>query len=1399
MSRVYVSSTYSDLRECREKVCAALRKLGHEDVAMEYYAAGPSRPLERCLEDVAACDLYIGIFAWRYGFIPPAQDKSITELEFRKAVAEHKDCLIFLLKEGASWPTDQIEFASYQRMEALRKELSENYVVGFFTGKDDIEARVMESMISWEARRQRTRGPQTKHIPFQAPPLPAHYIERTAAFREVTEPLLRNVTDQNGILVVSALHGLGGIGKTALATAIAHDPLIRERFKDGILWATLGQNPDSLSHLTSWIQALGDKEYRPTTPAAATSYLRTLLYPTASLLIVDDVWASEHAAPFLAGGPNCRLLITTRRAQVADDLGAHLCSIEVMTPGEALDLLRKRVEAGRREGLGSRELEQAGALAQEAGYLPLAIELMGALVARGYDWEDARNALSLEQSRRARGAAHQHWAQFKLQACLQVSLNWLRAENQKAWECFAWLGVLPDDVVLNPRMCAVLWQLSEGEARQLLNSLADDSILQRTSLSFGVHDLMHEMARQLLTSAAPKGLGLTRSQAHGLLLGRYAGQLAGRRWDKLADDGYIHSRLLWHFEQSGDKQAIHELLRLETEDGQHAWYLARDQLGQAAGFIADLAAGWRLVREDINPRLGQQCRYALMLASLHSLAQLIPPRVLGMLVQHGVWTAPKALDHIRRISDLNRRAATLTQIIPTLVKTSEGKPELGTKDLLDTLSEEAKTTIAAGVDGISAAELLGALAEHYTGEEQAKLVDQAIVLVEKSPESLRNLVKSIPQSFRDVVLEKACDSCRQTGDPTKRVMNLAALIPKFSSPQKKTKWIRVLQDWTDELQNTRDTRLEPTKEPGTESAFYRASSSPASNLPIQALTYPIGPANQTVTQESSEEEQDPRTRVVKYCLENGIDLSEDWIRRLSQALGKRDRNLIAGLTRHSSPEAPNEDRAKLGTLERFSKLLETTLLADLDELVSLVPLIPQERDEHVRSLVFGYRQLSSEEQGELLTRVAPFASPECCRKMINELIESGRDSIGGQCLLANMETDPARAQRFDSIIGRLNSVSGAHNRESAMIAIVRVCPISIALRALSSLQRIDDVDEQTGAVFVLAPFLSEGLSPDTSTNLEQKGWNRKQIVTLTRMVSDLSKAIKGGVLEDFVKEAARFSSEWWIVEALTLTILRLHDKERLRAILLATKHITAFDLKARLAGRLALRLARAGYIEEAIEAAESVPLVSDRWIILADLASELAADHLFNEAATVTAKIFNAEERSKANAAIALHLAASGEVERASEIAQALPVTHWRQWIQTRLDLMKNPAELVTLNLPDQSPTSLLSDDANEINLESVCAVAEDLIKDGADCSEIHKVLAASRTSRLEDVRCAAKEFWQAKLREEKTYLEIIAEQPRPLLLKKLQYLAPLLTLSFEKSDAEELVSAIEDVSTWWP
>ncbi|WP_414739671.1 DUF4062 domain-containing protein [Methylorubrum extorquens] len=126
--RIYLSSTFNDLIQHRIAVGRVLRQMGHDVIGMEEYVAEASRPLPKCLEDVRRADLYVGIFAWRYGFIPEAThpsdianpasstalqttevQRSISELELDEAVTNNKRPLVFLLDPSANWPAQFID------------------------------------------------------------------------------------------------------------------------------------------------------------------------------------------------------------------------------------------------------------------------------------------------------------------------------------------------------------------------------------------------------------------------------------------------------------------------------------------------------------------------------------------------------------------------------------------------------------------------------------------------------------------------------------------------------------------------------------------------------------------------------------------------------------------------------------------------------------------------------------------------------------------------------------------------------------------------------------------------------------------------------------------------------------------------------------------------------------------------------------------------------------------------------------------------------------------------------------------------------------------------------------------------------------------------------------------
>jgi len=171
--KVYISATFRDLQRHRLAVATVLRRMGHQPIGMEDYVAEGARPLHRCLADVTTCDAYVGIIAWRYGFVPTDPGNpgtllppstslgvtSITEFEFRQAAVSGKPVLIFLLDPDAEWPSSQFDAVSGdgdqgKAIARLRQEVGQQYVVGFFRTPEELASLVSAAIYRVEMNRQ---------------------------------------------------------------------------------------------------------------------------------------------------------------------------------------------------------------------------------------------------------------------------------------------------------------------------------------------------------------------------------------------------------------------------------------------------------------------------------------------------------------------------------------------------------------------------------------------------------------------------------------------------------------------------------------------------------------------------------------------------------------------------------------------------------------------------------------------------------------------------------------------------------------------------------------------------------------------------------------------------------------------------------------------------------------------------------------------------------------------------------------------------------------------------------------------------------------------------------------------------------------------------------------------
>ncbi len=174
MATIYLSSTYEDLKDFRRVVFEALRKGGYDVIAMEDYVATDQRPVEKCLKDVEKADIYVGLFAFRYGYVPPPQHQnpkgsSITELEFRHADALHKPCLTFVVNDSTAWArlfddayTSKDKGA---RIQTLRQYLLIEKLASSFSAPHELATLVLAAVTKQLENEKEHRSPTAQEPP----------------------------------------------------------------------------------------------------------------------------------------------------------------------------------------------------------------------------------------------------------------------------------------------------------------------------------------------------------------------------------------------------------------------------------------------------------------------------------------------------------------------------------------------------------------------------------------------------------------------------------------------------------------------------------------------------------------------------------------------------------------------------------------------------------------------------------------------------------------------------------------------------------------------------------------------------------------------------------------------------------------------------------------------------------------------------------------------------------------------------------------------------------------------------------------------------------------------------------------------------------------------------------
>lgn len=147
--QVFVSSTYVDLKDERQKVFQALSEMDCIPVGMELFPAADEEQWEFIKRVIDDCDYYILVIGGRYGSVTPNDDISYTEKEFNYAVSKGIRVVVLIHEDPTSLPvrkTDQDE-QKRQKLESFRKKTQSNRLVKFWKSTDEISGLVMSSMM----------------------------------------------------------------------------------------------------------------------------------------------------------------------------------------------------------------------------------------------------------------------------------------------------------------------------------------------------------------------------------------------------------------------------------------------------------------------------------------------------------------------------------------------------------------------------------------------------------------------------------------------------------------------------------------------------------------------------------------------------------------------------------------------------------------------------------------------------------------------------------------------------------------------------------------------------------------------------------------------------------------------------------------------------------------------------------------------------------------------------------------------------------------------------------------------------------------------------------------------------------------------------------------------------
>ncbi len=291
---------------------------------------------------------------------------------------------------------------------------------------------------------------------------------------------------------ITAIDGMGGVGKSALAIHAAH------RFgsriaPDGIIYVDLGGVSESpvkaFDVMGQVVTAYRPEAARANNELEAIAGFQSVLDNYRVLLVLDNAKDAATIEPLVEHRPeNCRVVITSRETIVLP--GVRRVELEEMKIEDATRLLRTIVGSTRATD------DQLGEIAERCGHLPLALRAAGTFLAKHRNWqiEDYLKVLQKERARLKRLCVP-GLPKLEVAAVLGFSAQQLAKEMPRLADRWHGVAVFPSS--FDRRAAAAVWKASEDEALEDLGELVVRNMVRFDSVSnrYSLHDLMRDVAR----------------------------------------------------------------------------------------------------------------------------------------------------------------------------------------------------------------------------------------------------------------------------------------------------------------------------------------------------------------------------------------------------------------------------------------------------------------------------------------------------------------------------------------------------------------------------------------------------------------------------------------------------------------------------------------------------------------------------------------------------------------------------------------------------------------------------------------------------------------------------------------------------------------------------------------